>query len=205
MIVQCSSCNAKYKFDDKKMGNLARKKVKCPKCKAVFEVINLNATKGTQEQVTKPSPAVFAGGQGGPAVLEDTSTQDVGSKTMKVRRDSLGQGAPADASEKELQLPNDRKLSLAVIQGANSGEIFQISRPQMVIGRGEVDITVNDVEASRAHARIDVIGSRVVLRDLNSTNGTFVNEEKVTAANLENQSEFRIGSTIFMLILTDVD
>lgn len=205
MIVQCSSCGAKYKFDDKKMGNLSRKKVKCPKCKAVFEVINLNATKGTREQATTASAAVFASAQGGSAVLEDTSTKDVGSKTMKVRRDSLLKDAPADASEEQLQLPTDRKLSLAVIQGANSGEIFQISRPQMVIGRGDVDITVNDIEASRAHARIDVIGSRVVLRDLNSTNGTFVNDEKINAANLENQSEFRIGSTIFMLILTDVD
>lgn len=205
MIVQCSSCGAKYKFDDKKMGNLPSKKVKCPKCKAVFEVINLNAAKEQSEQVTTASPAAVGGGQVGAAVLEDTSRKDEGGKTLKVRRDSLLKGVPADSSEKELQLPSDRKLSLAVIQGANSGQIFQISKPQMVIGRGEVDIIVNDIEASRAHARVDVIGSRVVLRDLNSTNGTFVNEEKVTATNLENQSEFRIGSTIFMLILTDVD
>jgi hypothetical protein len=192
------------------MGSLSRKKVKCPKCKAIFEVINLNPGKdgSGKEQLTVPSPAVMTGGGIGSAILEDTSSRDdeeEGTKTTKVRRDSLLKGAPAEANEKDLQLPNDRKLSLAVIQGANSGEIFQISRPQMVIGRGEVDITVNDVEASRAHARIDVIGNRVVLRDLNSTNGTYVNEEKVTAATLENQSEFRIGSTIFMLIMTDAE
>jgi pSer/pThr/pTyr-binding forkhead associated (FHA) protein len=50
-----------------------------------------------------------------------------------------------------------------------------------------------------------VIGTSVVLRDLNSTNGTYVNEQKITAENLDNQSEFRIGSTIFMLIMTDVE
>jgi predicted Zn finger-like uncharacterized protein len=211
MIVQCSSCKAKYKFDDRKMGSLSRKKVKCPKCNAVFEVVNLNPGKdgSGKEQLTVPSPAVLSSGGIGSAVLEDTSSrdeqEDEGSKTIQVRRDSLLKGAPAEASEKDLQLPADRKLSLAVIQGANSGEIFQISRPQMVIGRGDVDITVNDVEASRAHARIDVIGTRVVLRDLNSTNGTYVNEEKVTATTLENQSEFRIGSTIFMLIMTDAE
>src|SRR3989304_10073904 len=108
--------------------------------------------------------------------------------------------------EKSLRkLPEGRRVSLAVIQGANSGEIFQISKPQMIIGRTEGDISVPDIEASRQHAQIEVFGERVVLRDLNSTNGTYVDEEKIGATNLENHSEFRIGSTIFMLIITDQD
>jgi pSer/pThr/pTyr-binding forkhead associated (FHA) protein len=61
------------------------------------------------------------------------------------------------------------------------------------------------LEASRTHAEIDVIGDRVVLHDLNSTNGTFVDEQKITSVTLENHSEFRIGSTTFMLIITDVE
>jgi pSer/pThr/pTyr-binding forkhead associated (FHA) protein len=44
-----------------------------------------------------------------------------------------------------------------------------------------------------------------VLHDLNSTNGTFVDEQKITSVTLENHSEFRIGSTTFMLIITDVE
>jgi pSer/pThr/pTyr-binding forkhead associated (FHA) protein len=49
------------------------------------------------------------------------------------------------------------------------------------------------------------MGDRVILRDLNSTNGTFVNEQRITTMNLENQQEFRIGTTVFMLIITDLE
>ena len=76
---------------------------------------------------------------------------------------------------------------------------------RMVIGRGEADILIQDLEASRTHAEIDVIGDRVVLHDLSSTNGTFVDEQKITSVSLENHNEFRIGSTVFMLIITDVE
>jgi pSer/pThr/pTyr-binding forkhead associated (FHA) protein len=43
----------------------------------------------------------------------------------------------------------------------------------------------------------------VQLRDLNSTNGTYVNEQRITVTPVENQTEFRIGATTLMLILTD--
>ena len=49
------------------------------------------------------------------------------------------------------------------------------------------------------------MGDRVILRDLNSTNGTYVNEQKISTTTLENHSEFRIGTTIFMLIITEVE
>ena len=73
----------------------------------------------------------------------------------------------------------------------------------MVLGRGEADIVLNDTEVSRQHAAIEVHGARVVLRDLGSTNGIFVNEVKVSQSEIENRSEFRLGGTRLMLIMTD--
>ena len=48
-----------------------------------------------------------------------------------------------------------------------------------------------------------MLGSRVVVTDLNSTNGTFVQGERVENAELENHNEFRIGEHVLMLIVTD--
>ena len=153
-------------------------------------------------------------GQGSPRVAQatnpmqgsETSGSDLAPRTASLRKDALAAEMAVHGLEESLRkLPESRRFSLAVIQGANSGEIFQISKPQMIIGRTEGDIIVPDIEASRQHAQIEVFGERVVLRDLNSTNGTYVDEEKIGATNLENHSEFRIGSTIFMLIITDQD
>jgi len=44
----------------------------------------------------------------------------------------------------------------------------------------------------------------VVLKDLGSTNGTFINDQKIAQTELENRAEFRIGGTVLMLILAPV-
>jgi pSer/pThr/pTyr-binding forkhead associated (FHA) protein len=48
-----------------------------------------------------------------------------------------------------------------------------------------------------------VHGARVVLKDLGSTNGIFVNDVKVSQSEIENRAEFRLGGTRLMLIMTD--
>ena len=63
-------------------------------------------------------------------------------KTTKVRRDTL-MGATetgGGAADPFLKLPDYRKISLAVISGSNSGEIYQINKPRMILGRGDAEI-----------------------------------------------------------------
>jgi predicted Zn finger-like uncharacterized protein len=204
MIIECTTCGAKYKYDEAKLAGAESKKLKCPKCKGIIEVLNQkvraaaalrdpDSGKWDSTFTTMTSPAAPAeSSQTDPA---DTAVPGESPKTSKLRKEMLD----------GLKLPETRKLSIAVISGNNAGEIYPISKPRMVIGRGEADILIQDLEASRTHAEIDVIGDRVVLHDLNSTNGTFVDEQKITSVTLENHSEFRIGSTVFMLIITDVE
>ena len=64
------------------------------------------------------------------------------------------------------------------------------------------DIALDDGEISRQHACIEVYGRRIILKDLGSTNGTFVDENKISQVQVENRSEFRIGASRLMLILT---
>ncbi len=104
-----------------------------------------------------------------------------------------------------LDLPRDRRFSLAVIQGPATGQIYQIAKTRTTIGRSGCDFNINDPEASRQHAVVEVVGERVLLRDLDSTNGTFIESEKVQQAEMANHTEFRIGSHVLMLIVTEVD
>ena len=53
---------------------------------------------------------------------------------------------------------------------------------------------------SRQHAAIEVQDDHVFLVDLGSTNGTYVFDQRVTRTELDNRSEFEIGTTTLMLI-----
>jgi len=72
----------------------------------------------------------------------------------------------------------------------------------MVIGRAGSDVLLNDPECSRQHAAIEVSDDKVFLVDLGSTNGTYVADKRITQLELENRSEFDVGSTTLMLIRT---
>jgi pSer/pThr/pTyr-binding forkhead associated (FHA) protein len=69
--------------------------------------------------------------------------------------------------------------------------------PLVTIGRlrGGADIEVDDPKVSRLHCAIEVKKDSVLLRDLRSTNGTYIGEKRVLAARLNECAEFRIGET----------
>lgn len=131
------------------------------------------------------------------------SAEDPGDRTMRLEADANLLSRSAKVPGGEPFLPQGRRVSLAVLQGADSGRIFQVGRPRTVLGRGEADVVLNDNEVSRQHACLEIHGAKVVLKDLGSTNGTFVNDTKVSQCELENRGEFRVGGTRLMLILTE--
>lgn len=70
------------------------------------------------------------------------------------------------------------------------------------LGRKEENsIILNDKFVSSNHARIYVKDNNIILEDLNSTNGTFVNEQKVTGKiRIGVNDSIRLGSTVFKII-----
>ncbi|MGB6498143.1 MAG: FHA domain-containing protein [Candidatus Acidiferrum sp.] len=84
---------------------------------------------------------------------------------------------------------------LAITSGPANGEVFRLTQPRVVIGRTGADIPLNDPEISRHHCLLEVRDKFINLKDLDSTNGTFFDEERVRAAMLQDGSEFRIGES----------
>ena len=186
--VVCPSCQAKYRFDESRLEGKPSVRAKCQKCGGPIELRASDADS-------------FAG-----LAEKPTGAKTPGRTTARVRRmrSDIDDRTinPAEATAERLELPSDQKYSVAVLQGRASGEIFPVTKARMTLGRADCDIVLDDPECSREHAAIEVLGSRVMLRDLGSTNGTFLGGKRVDQGELENQSEFRVGEHVLMLIIT---
>ncbi len=73
-------------------------------------------------------------------------------------------------------------------------ETFQIDNPQTDVGRNaENDICIDNLAVSSRHARISNEQGQYLIEDLNSTNGTYVNEKRITKKTLKNNDTVTIG------------
>jgi predicted Zn finger-like uncharacterized protein len=209
MIIVCPSCQARYKFDESRLGEKPKVKTRCTKCGGTIEIENplLGA-------MTLPP------GNMSPAPPPPTPPPAAPSSTLETQQSLEAQAAASSEGGETgghtitgkdlhkmglLELPKDKRFSLAVIQGAATGQIFQIGKTRSLIGRSGADINIDDPEASRQHAALEIIGETAILRDLGSTNGTFIDLDRIEQHVLGNQQEFRIGGHVLMLIVTDVE
>lgn len=95
-----------------------------------------------------------------------------------------------------LRLPDKRKVVLTILSGPAQGETHTLAKSRVVLGRKGADVALNDSEISRKHCLLEVRDTYINLKDLDSTNGTFFEEERVRAAMLQDGTEFRIGVSL---------
>lgn len=126
----------------------------------------------SRSRTPRPSPAAVAAGHGQRAPLE---------RATHVR------GA----------LP---RLVLRGLSGPVLGRSFPL-RDGMLLGRSrECDVFIESQEISRQHARLRVRPDSVLVEDLASTNGTFVNDERVTTAPVQPGDELRLDTVRFVMV-----
>lgn len=94
-----------------------------------------------------------------------------------------------------------REACLVVINGADLGKKYLLAQSSTVIGRSsKVDIQVDEDSISRSHAVVDNFGDTVIARDLESTNGTYVNDQPIREKRLVDGDQIKIGRTIFKFL-----
>ena len=93
-------------------------------------------------------------------------------------------------------------FALRFISGKYQGGEYPLpSEKEIVIGRGgELDIVLVEDMVSRKHAKLTTQAGKIVIQDLGSTNGTFVNGEKIKRARLKEGDRVLIGTSILKLI-----
>jgi two-component system, cell cycle response regulator len=88
---------------------------------------------------------------------------------------------------------------LIVLSGQAVGRIFKLSQTEYSVGRAETaEICLDDDGVSRRHASIVLHGESAVLKDLESTNGTFVNGEPIRTRALVNGDRIQVGATTIL-------
>ncbi len=164
--------------------------IQCPNCKAKYNVPSDKIQKKRKLKCSTCAEVFTVGGE-----EEESSEKD----TAKIVKHDVDNSLWTDEN---LKLPEDNKISIAVIKGARAGYIYHLEKPYVLIGRGKVDLIIPDKEISRKHVAVEVRNDKIFLRDLGSTNGTLINNEKVSISEIQDQVEFKIGQTTLMLITT---
>ncbi len=96
---------------------------------------------------------------------------------------------------------SNQQPMLVVMHGSLLGMTYAIKDEALIVGRtANLDIPIDDDNVSRRHAEIFREGDVVKLRDLDSTNGTFVNSQRVKESVLRDGDLILIGRVLFKFI-----
>jgi pSer/pThr/pTyr-binding forkhead associated (FHA) protein len=103
-----------------------------------------------------------------------------------------------------LKVSSPQKLVLRFISGKYQGAEFPLAdSPEIIVGRSsDVDMVLIEDMVSRRHARLECI-DEISIEDLGSTNGTFVNGERIKRAKLFEGDRVLIGTSIIKVVLAD--
>jgi len=187
MQVTCSHCGARYNVNPDKTGQ-GRVKFRCSKCNETTLLDVVGETARTPAAAAPPVPSA--------AVAAAPKSPTASGSNPQMDRTMVNEFSG-------LSLPKDKVITISAIGGPARGMKHEMTKPRVTFGRagGGADIEIDDQEISRHHCKVEVKDDVVRLYDLKSTNGTFVNDEKVPTAELEHLSEFRIGASQFLVTI----
>jgi pSer/pThr/pTyr-binding forkhead associated (FHA) protein len=118
-----------------------------------------------------------------------------GFKTQILQRPRLRRGIPARY-----------QASVVILEGYAEGMEYPINKTYALIGRSRyAAIPIKDPLVSRKHAAIVFDKNAFILRDLDSTNGTYMRGTLIKQRKLSHGDKFNLGNTVLQFILQDSD
>jgi Inner membrane component of T3SS, cytoplasmic domain len=175
MKAACGHCGTEHVLKDAEIAGHQKVQFHCTKCAhATIVEVRVNQDKTI---VISPLPS-FARANSNGANLKRLEQEDDG-----------------------LKLPATKNAVLTIISGPSKGAVHYLKKPRVILGREDAEVALKDQEISRHHCSIEVRENYANLKDLDSTNGTFFEEERVRAAMLEDGAEFRIGTSLIRFTL----
>jgi pSer/pThr/pTyr-binding forkhead associated (FHA) protein len=144
--------------------------------------------------------------KGQPKIENPTIILRPAARARQARPAAMRLNESTTAAANSLIMPEKAQVKIAVVQGLKPGAEYEISRPLMTIGRlgGGADIEIDDPEVSRLHCSVEVRRDSILLQDLRSKNGTFLDGSRVFAAKIDETSRFKIGSTVLRVDRTPI-
>lgn len=127
--------------------------------------------------------------------IEDTNEgeQKGMSGETTIIRENPGNTMPA--------LEKSQAACLLVIHGDNLGKRYELEKRRMIIGRSmHNDIPINDENVSRQHAELENAGRIWKIKDLESTNGTFVNTKRIQQIDLQEGDLILVGNSLLKFV-----
>lgn len=113
-------------------------------------------------------------------------------ETQEFRPISLDELAP-NASKDE------PRAVLRVVRGPQVGTIYKLDKDTVTLGRNpQCDIFLNDMTVSRMHAQIDAEAGSFIIKDVDSYNGVWVNNQNVGSKTLKSGDFIQIGKFAFV-------
>ena len=103
----------------------------------------------------------------------------------------------------EQKKPNPKRAVLTITDTDGDSQSVKLSTDATIIGRSKGDIVIKDKEISSTHCQIQNINGNFHLFDMNSTNGTFLNNERIVKALLKEGDVITLGQTMIVFKIRD--
>jgi len=173
-------------------GSGVRVNLICGQCGHTFEVGE--DIFGRQERVDVPCPACKK-------VISIANPKLITMRVDRTRKKVPQVVSQISPEGRLLLIPQHMELSLKVLEGQEKGTVYPVNKPRFLIGRTNGDVNLNDSLISRVHCALEISADGILLKDLESTNRTFVDEKAIETAPLTNGSTFRVGGHLLQLVI----
>jgi two-component system cell cycle response regulator len=119
---------------------------------------------------------------------------------------SHSQGPPTALSYPPERAQGAARPHLLILSGPELGTAVELGNQPLEIGRDtDCAVTLTSDGVSRRHARVQLIFALYFVTDLGSTNGTYVNEQRVSMTQLKDGDQLRIGDAVLKFVTNHLE